>query len=96
MFTISALLQIFHKSISPLELLQSLLQIRNATLSGLTLIKNSLLLISFVLIKPIPLSINTFACLKINQDSTGLFVSYSEENPIAQNNIKWSSLQKNE
>jgi len=26
--------------------------------------------------------INTFACLKINQYSTGLFVSYSRKNPI--------------
>ncbi len=35
---------------------------------------------------PIPLCLNTFACLKINQYSTGLFVSYSGKNPIAQNN----------
>jgi hypothetical protein len=31
------------------------------------------------------LCINTFACLKINQYSTGLFVSYSQKNPIVQN-----------
>ncbi len=37
------------------------------------------------LINLIELCINTFACLKINQYSTGLFVSYSWINPIAQN-----------
>ncbi len=36
------------------------------------------------LIKPFSLCINTFVCLKINQYSTGLFVSYSRKNPIAQ------------
>jgi hypothetical protein len=55
---------------------------------GFTLIKYSLLLIPFVLIdlliKTIILCINTFACLKINQYSSGLFVSYLRKNPIAQ------------
>ncbi len=35
------------------------------------------------------LCINTSTCLKINQYWTGLFVSYSIENPITQNNIRW-------
>ncbi len=37
---------------------------------------------SICLIKPLLLCINTFTCLKINQYSSGLFVSYSLKNPI--------------
>jgi len=65
------------------------LQIKNATLLGLTLIKNFLPLISLVLIKllikPIHLCINIFACPKINQYSTGLFVSYSVKHQLHEN-----------
>ncbi len=56
---------------------------------GLTLIKNFLPLISLVLIKllikPIHLCINIFACPKINQYSTGLFVSYSVKHQLHEN-----------
>jgi len=40
--------------------------------------------INHVLIKLNLLWINTFACLKMNQYLTGLTVSYSRKNPIAQ------------
>jgi hypothetical protein len=68
----------------------TLCKLRMPPIQPFTLIKNSLLLIPFILIKllmkPILLCIiNTFACLKINQYSTGLFVSYSVKNPIAPN-----------
>ncbi len=52
-----------------------------------TLIKTYPLLIEFVLIAILinqSVCINTPACLIINQYSTGLFVSYSQKNPIAQ------------
>ncbi len=64
-----------------------LFQIRNASHSAFALIKNSLDFNFLYLIKHFnrakTLCINTFACLKINQHSTGLFVSYSVKNPIA-------------
>jgi len=43
-----------------------------------------------VLIKSFVLCISTFACLKINQYSTGLFVSYSRINPIVRNYFHWT------
>ncbi len=56
---------------------------------GLSLIKNPLPFKSnsfnYLLIKPFDLCINIFACLKINQYSTGLSVGCSSKNPIAGN-----------
>jgi hypothetical protein len=69
----------------PIKLPLLLLQIKDSTLLSLhSNLKfpsfNSLHFIK-LLIKLIPLCINTFACLKIKQYSTGLFVSYSSEKP---------------
>jgi len=72
------------------KLPQPLSQVKSSTfLSASALIKTSPFLIPFVLIElfnqPLLLCINTLACLKINQYSTWLFVSYSRKNPTAQN-----------
>jgi hypothetical protein len=82
----------FVKLFSRKTSLATLCKLRTPPIRPFTLIKNSLLLIPFVLIKRliklILLCINTFACLKVNQYSTRLFISYSVKNPIAQNYFK--------
>ncbi len=85
------LLQKFCKTLFPQTSSDTLCNLRTPPIWPFTLIKNSPLLIPFIsiklLIKPILLWINTFVCLKINQYSTGLFVSYSVKNPIARYNF---------
>ncbi len=73
------------KLISRKTSLATLRKLRMPPIGPFTLIKkldsfNPIYLIQ-LLIKQILLCINTFACLKINQCSTGLFVSYSSEKP---------------
>jgi hypothetical protein len=87
--TILALLQ---KFCSCKTFLGHLFLISNTFHSAFTLAKNSLLFNFLYLIKHFNQSntlciIITIVCLKINQYSTGLFVSYSVKNPIAWKNV---------